>query len=559
MKLRSFFSVLSGVVLVLLLVGAIGAYWLTASSPAQLPQSASRPAASRLATAPTTGMFISRQATVVVSLLANPEQLESVWLSDARAASRKPLQADLKQLPQSLFSKAGLDYDRDLKDWLGNEIAFAVTTPDVDRDATSGLQPGHLLVLKVENPQLARTALDAFWQRRVGKKVDTEQFAGVELVHAASSAADSTTEKLQPNLTSAIVGEQYVLFANYPKVLRDALNNVQVAELNLESSFTYQQALERFSGEKLGFVFANLAQTNLDQTKQLNQLAGATPESATSYDSLIAVLRPDPNGLLVDTVLLAAQPDQQPLLQPESDVSAMAQFIPAGTRLAVVDKNLEQTWERWSNQLAGLDPSHQPWLSLQQRWGIQMPEVLFDWVKADYAVAQIPGKSQSDWIVVARQGPETAEGVAQLDQLAQQQGASLASFPLEQQTIYAWTKLKTIGNQIGATSLQAVVQGVHTSVGDYELFATSLEALEQALTAHSAANSDFQAAVARLQTPNQGYLLLDREGVKQLLRQLQFVDLPNELFGTLDSAVISSYGSDGTGLRGAVFLHLNHT
>jgi hypothetical protein len=563
MKLRSFFSFLSGIVAVLLLVGAVGAFWLTTGSPAQVPAAVSVQVPQQAAERPTTAMFISRQASLVVSLLTNPQDLKSFWLNSSDSSHRQSLEADLEQLPQRLFAKAGLDYERDLKAWLGNEVSFAVTTPDVDRDAATGLQPGYLLALKVAKPQLAQDAIQAFWQRRAGKNLVTEQFAGVPLVYAKQTQNDN---QVQPNLSSALVGSQYVLIANYPKVLRDALNNVQVAALNLESSFTYQQALEQFTGQKLGFVLVNFAQTPASQS-QISELqtelltsATADPTPARRYDGLVAALRSDPHGLLANLVLLSNQPDLRPA-SATKDVRTIAKFVPAGSRLAVVDADLPQTWTTWNQVFSRLEATYQPWQALQQRWGIQLPDALLDWVNADYAIAEVPGRTQSDWVFVARRSAETAEGVARLDQLAEAQGANLGSVMLDDQQIYAWTKLKTANIQSGTASLEAVVQGVHTTIGDYELFATSLEAMEQALAAHTGtAETDLQAAVAQLQTPNQGYLLLNAANFRQwLLSPVDFInfDLPQELFNSFRAAVLSSHGKDELGLRGDMFLHLD--
>jgi hypothetical protein len=548
MKLRSFFSVLAGVVIVLLLIGTVGAYWLTARSAAQLPK--------QTATQPTTAMFVSRQAAAMVTLLSNPERLESFWLAETSPANRRQVQTGLRQLQQSLFANSGLDYDRDLKSWLGDEVTFALTTPDVNRDAADGLQPGYLLVLVADDPELAQESVQAFWQRRAARSLVFEQFAGVQLIHAAAKSAE------QPNLTSAVVGGRYVLFANYPKVLREALNNVQVPELNLEHSFTYEQALEKFPERKLGFVFVNFAQlgtwlTDSPLAAVLEKALPDRPSDQSRYEGLVAALKPAAQGLLADTIVLATAPIQ---LGRGSFTAAspVLQFIPANSKLAIASRDLQATWNQWQAQIA--EPwatrLQQPWIDLQQQWGLQFPADAFDWVNGEYALAQVPHSGHTDWIFVAQRSAETGAGIEQLDQIAQQQGVSIGSLSLDDQTIYAWTKLKAqpLKNQSGAT-LQAEVQGVRTTVGDYEIFATSLEAMEQALAARS--TSDIKDAVSQLQTPNQGYLYLNQEPLEQLLRSIRGFELPKALSDSLRSAVVSSYGTDEAGLRGEILLQFN--
>lgn len=553
MKLRSFFSILSGVVLVLLLVGAAGAYWLASSTaPPVAPQ--------QFSANPTAAMFVGRQAPAMVSLLVNPDRLESFWLSDATPENRKQLQVALNRLQQSLFASTPLDYDRDLKPWLGNEITFVVTTPDVDRDVTDGLQAGYLLVLTADDPELAQKTIQSFWQRRVGAKgLTSEQFAGVQLVHAGK-AADS--DGLEPTLTSAIAGH-YVLFANYPRVLRDALNNVQVPELSLERSFTYQQALKKVTDQRIGLAFFNFSQT--ENLANLPVLASDALESATQrYEGLIAALQPDPDGLVADALLLSAS-GSRPARLVETNASTALKFIPSNSTLAIASKDL-QRWADWQTAWA----SEQPWLTrlqqsladLQQRWDVD-PETALRWVKGDYALAQIPhtGRAQPDWILVTQQTPETQAAIEQLNQVAEKKGMSLGAFKLEDQEIYAWTTLAT-NKQYGATTLQADVQGVRATVGDYEIVATSLEALEKSLQAHQAtdATSDLQSAIARIETPNQGYLYLNQAGLEQALQSIRLLEpVQRQLFASLRSALLTAYSNDEAGLRSAMVLHLKGT
>lgn len=562
MKSRSFFSILSGVVLGLVLLGAIGAFWLTART-AQLPKPTDRSAT------PTAAMFVPRQAAAMVSLLVNPDRLESFWVAESSAAQRKTLKANLAQLQHSLFATMGLDYERDLQAWIGDEVTFALTSPDADRDPTNGTQPGYLLALTVQDPQSAESAIQAFWRRRVGTKdLVTETFAGVPIVHA-----DDANSTDPANLASATVGNQYVLFANSPKVLRSALNDVQVPTLSLESSFTYQQALEQLPQKQLGFVFANVAQLQpwlgqslLSKTALSDLLNPPNSPTDIRYESLLVTLEPDPQGIVANAALRLSEPGLPPANQAAiKEDSPLLKFIPSGSRFAIAGKNLPQTWkslstlqEGWLGSLPLAARVQTTLASLQQQWGIDFAAEVFDWVTGEYAIAQIPraDRNQPDWIFVTQRSPETEAGLDRLDQIAEDQGASIGSFSLGDQKISAWTKLVTRTSPAGTAALQAEVQGVHTTIGAYELIATSLEAMQQALqTSQSENQPDFQSAAARLQTPNQGYIYLDQKMLAGLQAQLGLEPL-KPLINSTQSAVLSSYGRDETGLRGAAFLHL---
>jgi len=563
MKLRSFYSVLIGVVLVLLLVGGIGAVWLATGSKDAAPAIAAQPTQrlqkpSSALTRPVSAassLFISRRAAAVVSLLSNPEQLSDFWLTGLSATQRKTRQTELTSLSQSLFAEFDLDYSRDRKAWLGDEATFAIMSADIDRDEETGLQPGYLLVLAVQNPQQAEESLQSFWRRQAGSDLVTEQVAGIQLLSAGSS--DPELEDLKPRLASAMVGNQYVLFANYPKVLRTALNNAQVPELSLEKSFSYQQALEQVSEPQAGFLFVNIPELSPD----LNQrLANLLQLDLSPYDSLMLGLRPASQGLLANAVLLATNsaPSESSNSSSNSiDASPLLRFIPTRSRFAIASRDLPQLWAD-SARSSKLD-WQQSLTALQQTLELPLAEIadLQPVLQGDFVLAQVHHPGRADvWLLVAQKSPATEAALIQLDQLAQQQGMSLGSFQLADQTIYAWTKLKP-SETSGAVSLQAEVQAVRTTFGDYALFATSLETLEQALSDSSATSlatsADFKAALNQLPLPNQGYLYLDRKALEQ---RLQPKPLLKTLLRSIQSALITRYGTDEIGQRAAAFLRL---
>jgi hypothetical protein len=579
MKLRSFYSILVGAVAVLLLTSLAGAYWLTGS-----PVRAAAP--SLEASRPSAALFVSRQSPGMVSLLTNPERLTSFWLAElsrsgmtepagSRSGSRKAAQPGqglkqrLAQVQQSLFGQLGLNYDRDIKSWLGNEVTFALMATDVDHDPTNGDQPGYLLALAVQDPVQAEAALTSFWQRRSPKRL-VEQVAGIEVIQAEAET-EAEDNRPAPILTSALVGNRYVLFANYPAVLRSALTNAQVAELNLENSFAYQQALEQFPDPQTGLLYIDLTQPanpllaklaaltgtgeNLGQVGQEQSLSTRPEPAQTALPEasrLIAALKPTPQGLLVDTVLLTAQPNPNPEGK-LVNASSLLQFIPTRSHLAIASQDFSQTWSQW-NWLIG--STWKPALTkLQQQIGIPLPEDLATWMEGNFALAELPGATGSDWVLVTQQSPTTTAGLQALDQRVQEQGMSVGSFQFDNQTVYAWTKLVPRG-----AGLEAAVQGVHTQfdsqIGSYEVLATSLEALKQALSPNLA--GEFQQALAQIRTPNQGYLYFDRPALKQVLSD-RSIKLDPALLASLQSALLSSYGKTETGWQGALLLSLDRT
>lgn len=110
-------------------------------------------------------------------------------------------------------------------------------------------------------------------------------------------------------------------------------------------------------------------------------------------------------------------------------------------------------------------------------------------------------------------------------------------------------------------TIQAKVDGVHTTVGNYEIFTSSIEMMDEVLkkTENSIINNlNFQDSIAAIPQPNQGYVYLDwtksqpiLESEFPILKLLKVVGKP--LLHNLRSLTLSSYGSDPRLLKGGVF------
>ncbi len=617
MKLRSFFSGLIAIGVVLLLIGAGGFYWITANSPLKILTAGA-------GQSPQAALFVPRQAPAMVSLLVNPNDLQSFLQVVAAPGQRRQARAEFTQFQQSLLADTGLEYQRDIQPWLGQEVTFAITTLDVDRDLENGKQPGYLLAIATQNPEQSREFLQVFWQKRAiaGTDLSFEQYKGVKLIYnevpvkaegrgqKAGGKKSGFVVSAQPNggrsqksgdvrspyallpspsLASAVVGDQFVLFANDVRVLRDAITNVQAAELNLAGASFYQQALQTLTQPKIGLTFVNLPGVSGWLATEAITPAPAADKPAVPKapaQTLVMALQLAREGLIAETATVG---DSKIAIAPTlSKPVAALNYIPATSPIAAGGTNLNQLWQELSTTLTHYDSVsqlvNQALQDLEQQRKINLPKDIFNWVTGEYALAQVPtpenataprrtaGKKRkvaadplpADWVFVAERDSSTTAtaAIAHLDDLAKQQGYSVGTVALGEQTVSAWTQL-TPGNR-AAKTLAAEVQGVHTTIGKYELFASSLAAMEQALAVADdtlVQNAQFQAAIAPFEHPNNGYLYLDwRSSRADLQTQFPFLKVlelaGSPFFNHLQSLSLSSYGRQNGVQRSSVFIQL---
>ena len=197
-----------------------------------------------------------------------------------------------------------------------------------------------------------------------------------------------------------------------------------------------------------------------------------------------------------------------------------------------------------------------------------MPQDIFSWVQGEYALGMLPHPDQTnaDWIFVTQKSDAAEQGISHLDAIAQKQGLSITRLPLDQQQISAWTELVTTltnSSQADNTSLtlKAKVHGVHATVGEYEIFTTSVEAMDAALKAPKMGalinNPKFKTSINAIPQPNESYVYLDWQATGKILESqlpvLRLLEVAGKpFFNNLRSLTISSYG-DSDVLKGGIF------
>jgi hypothetical protein len=555
MKLRSFFLALAAAVLVLLTVAGTSLAWILKQSPLPLLQGG-------VMAEPTAAILVSKQAPVMVSLLVNPDRLEAFGQLATLPSNRRRSHQAIKQLEQSLLANTGLNYEREIKPWIGEEVTLAVTSLDFDRDADNGIQPGYLLAVKTKDAELAREFLQlSYSQQAIAGTFDLvfEPYKGINLIYKRPQVPQSNT-RLN---ASAVVGD-FVLFANNPKVLREAINDAQVPDLNLKNAPAYQEALQTILEPHIGLVYANLPAFSawIDNT--------SVPEAPDITQVLAVTLALKSQGLVAQTALLgvSGEENQAPLLAEPVDA---LNYVPANSLFAAAATNLTQFWAQVETGLAANSPLQQLLTQvlnrLQQPLGLNLPQDIFNWVQGEYSLALVPHPdgSGADWIFVAEKvpGAHAEEAIAHLDDLAKEQGYSVGNLPVLDTPVTAWTKLKTAAEN-SITRLDAQVRGVHTSRDRYEIFTSSVEAMSQALAAGLPSlvqSQKFQQAISAFPTANDGYLYLDWNQSEPLLEAkfpvLRVAELAvKPLLNNLRSLTLSAQGSENGIRRATIFFNV---
>lgn len=278
MKFRSFFWTIIAGAITIFLIGMVGLGWIATQSAVNLLKGG-------VNTFPTGALFVPKQAPATVSLLANPEKINALRQVSLPLQDRKSDRLEWQQWEKDLTAKIGFDYQRDFKPWLGDEVTLAITTLDYDGNSRNGVQPGYILAAETRSTSLAQESLRNFYSGFDNVKV--EQYKGTNII---------ATDKI-PSVWSGVVVGNFVLFANQSTILKQAINQAQAIDLNLEQSDYYQTVLNNISQPHIGIGYIDV----LALSSWLDKSGISTPYSDRHLGISLSIKRSD---LAAQTILI---------------------------------------------------------------------------------------------------------------------------------------------------------------------------------------------------------------------------------------------------------------
>ena len=271
----------------------------------------------------------------------------------------------------------------------------------------------------------------------------SEQLSGVRLLSIAATRSKNTGLKaaqdraiagqfLPMGAATALVGNQFVLFANDAQVIRQSLRATETAA-NLAQSRPYRTAAGKLPLERLGL--AHLSTVALKEF----ELERPSPQGFTTVGLKLAQTGVAVTALLPESTFSGSAINSS---QSVKELTPLLKFIPPESAIAFVSQNLSQLEPTIA--ATGLPITLPDFLmrslsDSREKNSDQTVQSPWQWAEGDYAIAQTQS-DKADWILVVER---TADGVAKMDEFARSQGYSATPLTLGGQKATAWTKLKT--------------------------------------------------------------------------------------------------------------------
>lgn len=238
------------------------------------------------------------------------------------------LDSKLHQLAQRLLGGIGLDYQADLRPWLGDQVAAVVS---FEAGAAS---PRILLLVGCKDAALARAALPRILADR--GPFTLERYRGRDLMVGGAS--------------SYAVLDDLVVIGQTAKAVRAALDADADAAPSLADSSVFRSAMDRVPSDYLASAYLNLA--------RLAQLGGQNALGGYSTAALALVAQAGALHVIGDAPFDPgrASDSAREAFALGSEPSSLADWMPAGTHGEVVLFGLQQTLVSLEEQLK-TDPS----------------------------------------------------------------------------------------------------------------------------------------------------------------------------------------------------------
>lgn len=230
------------------------------------------------------------------------------------------LDEKVDQVVQNLLGGTGIDYQADLKPWLGDQVAAAIwpgaTADPADQHAA--------MVVQVKDRPAAEEALPRLVSS-LGAGETTEETHGGAVMHVAADG-----------MTWAFVEEMLVV-GDSPEAVRDVIDTAAGAS-DLAGLTEFRAARDRLPGDHLAFAFGNPTALAGSVSASASAASDADACAADGFGPVAAVLMAADEGLRVTGSATVADADDPPDgdgSEAAADPAAVAEWMPAGAAVAV--------------------------------------------------------------------------------------------------------------------------------------------------------------------------------------------------------------------------------
>ncbi len=435
---------------------------------------------------PQTAKFVPNHASLTIHLMLNPNDFPAYTQVLFKTNNRKKILKGADELRNSLFAFAGLDFDKEISEWVGSEISFGLLETDEGKKP-----PAWVIAISSRDTDSAKLFLQEFWQPKSLKPTDL-QISNKKVSEAITGKGD-LLEIERNQLKSALINEDLLLIASGQEALQEALNVSQIANRNQLGNERLHAVIGEF-GNGVALITAS--------PTAFHKWLGAPLKLSQRNDlkEFVAAIGSDGRDLAVEGVLLFTNPLSEIINRTEQGLALLNNSGGPAGGLAVLSAPAQLIDQMSPNPLAQwIGPSIKKHLATSDLVGAksitELTEGAFIWLE-----------EPDGWVLGTEQW---SPKVSKIDEILSSENLTKTELISTTGIIEAWSKLVTHVNN-GEERLKAEVPLMVKKGSEENWWSGNLIALRQ--------RNDLKALQPRLDQLNS--LVRENKGTYQPSQQL---------------------------------------
>jgi len=478
--------------------------------------------------------LIPQDALVTASISTDSaqwQQLRKYGTKETQAA----MEAQLKQLQETLLTANGYNYEQDIKPWLGKTVMIAylpanTATGKALPTATPFANQPDLIVLPIEKPTEAKQLLEKA-NSQPDKKLTTRTYKGIQI---------RETKKTNAQNYSIAILERFLVVTNNPKT-SDRVIDTYKSTASVAVTPGYAENLAKISASN-AFAQLYLNGPVVWAAAAANSLRPIPPEKLAATQQrqgVAATVNLEPEGMRFRGISWL-KPNSTQKYQVENKTNTLARRLPADTLMMFSGGNLSRFWQdnaqnADSNPLSIISPNNVS-AGLKSAFGLNFEQDLLPWMDGEFSVAMLPASPEA--LTQQGQSVQLGAGVVLMIQASDRPRAEKTFQQLDQvmATRYQFQVEKTEIKGQPVVNWNSPLGGLNASHGWLDgnvAFLTLGAPISSTLAPKPQAplsdNQLFQQTVPTQPNPNNSQLFIDVErtinngtfNLSQLLRQEQ--------------------------------------
>ncbi|AAP99232.1 MULTISPECIES: DUF3352 domain-containing protein [Prochlorococcus] len=166
---------------------------------------------------PESAQYIPSNAYLTIHFNINPNKIPDYIEAEASKKSKSQARKEGIEIRDGLFALIGLDFNKDLSEWVSNDFSFSIFNSKENR-----INKGWILIFEGININESSNFLNEYWENQNinGAEIEHESYQGQEILYEKAAGSEIEGRKL----SMAMLNNNLILISSNKKILQEAID-----------------------------------------------------------------------------------------------------------------------------------------------------------------------------------------------------------------------------------------------------------------------------------------------------------------------------------------------